>query len=322
MSRWDDKILAAADKISKGIEKGADYISNLNTSKAENKVQIPQSSNEGERKVKHCPSCGHTVSSIDLFCPACGSSLEDAKASSAAQTLANNLMIIDSQKEGIIRNFIRTKQDKISEKATQKAQMIKSFPVPNTKKDLLEFIHMAASNINTKIMLGQTDNSSLDLDAIKSEQLLSGAWLEKMEAIYQKARTLLSGDTDFIKIENIYNAKKNEIETLKKEIEKKKKRNNIVAAVIMLIFVLGLVVGTIFGIRGERQAKIEKNEHLEALVMEIRQDIAEGNYNEALLKTNKVRLKDGDSSEEEDKWDRQREALIREIEKAQGTTDR
>lgn len=314
MASWDKTLLQAADKIAKGIEKGAERISNSAPVNAET---TPNTSNNDVEKDKHCPSCGHKVSSIDLFCPACGLSLEDTTASSAAQTLADKLAVIDNQKEGIIRNFIRVKQEKISEKATQKAQIIKAFPVPNTKKDLLEFIHLAASNINTKILLGQTTDSSLDEDAIKSEKLLSETWLEKMESIYQKAQTLLAGDADFLKIENIYSAKKHEIDALREELRRKSRRSNIGMAILMGMLVLIMIVITSVGYLQERQEKITKNDQLETLVVEIRQDMAEGNYSEALLKTNKIRLKDGSSSDEEKKWDRQREDLIKEIEAAQ-----
>ena len=83
----------------------------------------------------------------------------------------------------------------------------------------------------------------------------------------------------------------------------------------MLIF-LGLFAAIFFGIKSENQEKAAKNNNLETLVIEIKQDIADGNYDAALLKTNQVRLKDGGSAEEEAKWDRERETLIKIIEEA------
>lgn len=310
VANWDERILSAANKLSKGIEKGAEYIASKAVQQPAVQSVSQQANSAPPPARKKCPSCGHVVSSIDLFCPACGSSLEDMKASSAAQVLANNLNAIDSQKEGIIRNFIRTAQDKVSEKATQKAQMIKAFPVPNNKKDLLEFIHMAASNINVGILLG-TSNPGLDADALRSEKLLSQTWLDKMETIYQKAKTLLTGDADMSKIEAVYQAKKTEIERIKEELRKKQKKGNVGLLLSVVVFILAIVATAFFGIKSEQK----KTDDLEALVTEIRQDIADGNYNEALLKTNRIRLKDG-STEEEIKWDQTRDSLVREIENA------
>ena len=110
MGRWDDKILSTADKISKGIEKGGDYISSLRTPKNEINIQSSQNDAGMDQRAKHCPSCGFTVGTLDMFCSACGSSLEDSKVSSAAQVLSNNLMAIDSQKEGLVRNLVRNHQ--------------------------------------------------------------------------------------------------------------------------------------------------------------------------------------------------------------------
>ena len=137
MGKWDEKILAAADKISKGIDKGTEYL--LGSDASQNKSAVPQSqvASRPVDEVRHCPSCGHVVDSLDLFCPACGTSMESSVVSSAAQKLADSLAEIDSQKEGILRNFIRTHQDKVSDNALKKAQVIKSCPVPNNKKDLV-----------------------------------------------------------------------------------------------------------------------------------------------------------------------------------------
>ena len=310
MANWDENILSAADKISKGIEKGAEYIASKISQQPATQSTSSQVDKTNPRETKHCPSCGHTISSIDLFCPACGTSLEDTNASSAAQFLANSLSAIDSQREGVIRNLIRTAQDKMSEKAIQKAQMIKSFPVPNTKKDLLEFIHMAASSINVNVLL-DAGNSNLDRDSLMSEKMLSETWLAKMESIYQKAKTLFSDDDDFSKIESVYSVKIAEIEKLKVELKRKKNKANIGFLIMAVVLVLILVAMN----TSEIISKKGKTDGLEALVTEIRQDIADRNYNEALLKTNRIRLKDG-SAEDEVKWDQTREKLIQEIENA------
>ena len=312
MSNWNEKILSTANKLSKGIEKGADYIASLNTSKQEATLQLPQSEETSERTVRHCPSCGYSISSLDLFCPSCGSSLEDTKVAPSAQLLASNLSAIDSQKEGLIRNLIRTHQGNVSDKTTQKVNMIKSFPIPNTKKDLLEIMHMAASNINTKVLFGKPLNSDLSDDAYKTEKLLSEAWLDKMENIYQKAKALLSGDSDFPKIESLYMAKKNEIQSTRDALAKKNHKEKKTGSILLLVLFLGLLAILYLA---EIKPNAEKANELDSLVVEIRQDISDGNYNEALLKTNKVRFKNG-STEDEVKWDQIRETLIKEIEDA------
>lgn len=53
-----------------------------------------------------------------------------------------------------------------------------------------------------------------------------------------------------------------------------------------------------------------KVKELERLVIEIEQDISNGDYDTALVKTNRVRLDDDFSSDENEKWNKEREYLI------------
>lgn len=313
MGKWDDKILSAADKITKGIEKGADYVVNLRTPPNGIKLQSSQNDAGMDQRAKHCPSCGYTVGTLDMFCPACGSSLEDSKVSSAAQILSNNLMMIDSQKEGLVRNLIRNHQGNVSDKATQKATMIKSYPIPNTKKDLLEFMHMAASGINSKLIAGVPDPTLTGVDTIRTEKLLSQTWLDKMEGIYQKAKALLASDPDFAKIEAIYAAKKAEIQSYCVKVKKSNKKAGRIFLIILLALILG--GGALFYFIGYKP-HLARIERLNSLVVEIRQDVKDGKYAEAFLLTNYVRLNDGFSSDADTEWNHKRNELVREIEKA------
>ena len=168
MANLDKTIVNAAEKIAKGIEKGASIIASGRTTQPQQQIQMQKQDKKPESAVYSCPSCGHAIGSLDIVCPACGMTIEKDNCSSAAQVLSYNLSVIDGQKEGMIRNFVRTHQGNISDKAIQKSQMIKSFSVPNTKKDLLEFIHMAASNINSKILINDTTGLPKDADLVKS----------------------------------------------------------------------------------------------------------------------------------------------------------
>ncbi len=266
-----------------------------------------------ERSPRHCQSCGHAVGSLDLFCPACGCALEDSRTSSAAETLANSLMAIDNQKEGLLRGLMVSLSNRNLEKATKKAQIIKTFPVPNTKKDLLELIHMCATNVDARIIAGRFENLAKTPDEIKVETLLSEAWMQKLESTYQKAKVLLQGDPDFPKIESIYTAKRDEIEALQQK-PKRKMKLKWLAVIPAIGFVLFAVFGMSNMIKREKEEKYERNHSLEMLVLEIREDMSKGDYDDALLKTNYIRMKDGVSPEEEARWDREREGLIDEIE--------
>ena len=59
-----------------------------------------------------------------------------------------------------------------------------------------------------------------------------------------------------------------------------------------------------------------KEHKLEQIVEEIEEDIANKNYDSALIKANKLHMDDGWSSESKEHWDEEREYLIDMIEKA------
>lgn len=60
---------------------------------------------------------------------------------------------------------------------------------------------------------------------------------------------------------------------------------------------------------------------LEELVNEIMIDIENGDYEEANIKANKLHYTSNWSSEIEDKWDETREALLKQIKKAEKEED-
>lgn len=99
------------------------------------------------------------------------------------------------------------------QKKQQKANLIINYSVPNTKEDILEFMILACSNINVKQGI---------------DDVVSKAWLSKLEQVYQRAQITMKNSNDFIQIKNIYDNKK-------KEIKDKKKRT--------LIIVLACILG-------------------------------------------------------------------------------
>ncbi len=87
-----------------------------------------------------------------------------------------------------------------AQKAQEKASLIINFSIPNTKEDIMEFMILAASNINVKKVVHD--------DVTK-------AWITKLDQVYQKAKISMSGHPDFPQIENIYKQKKQELKNRK-----------------------------------------------------------------------------------------------------------
>ena len=90
-----------------------------------------------------------------------------------------------SREDSFVRNYRSSKPSGFNK---EKAYLIKNYPIPNTKEDIFEFMMAASSNVLRE-----------------EEKEIYEAWLIKLEQTYQKAKILFSGDSDFKKIQQIYN---------------------------------------------------------------------------------------------------------------------
>lgn len=118
--------------------------------------------------IHKCPHCGETLRPFELVCPSCGYEIQEKKATSSVRDFYQELSMVQS--------------------VTQKDHMIRNFPIPNTKADIIEFMIIASSNI-----VGEDEKDIYE------------AWTAKFEQVYQKALILFEKDDDFDKIQNIYN---------------------------------------------------------------------------------------------------------------------
>ena len=86
------------------------------------------------------------------------------------------------------------------QKKEQKYNLIVNFPVPNTKEDLLEFMILISSNIDSK----------KELDDLETK-----AWISKLEQVYEKANLVMGDTPHFSEINNIYTHKKRQLKIRK-----------------------------------------------------------------------------------------------------------
>ena len=160
-------------------------------------------------EIHKCPSCGEVLPSFVGNCPSCGYELRGTSATNSVKELYGELnrTTAEVQKDNLIRNF----------------------PIPNSKEDIIEFMILASSNI-----LGE-DN-----------QDIYEAWLAKFEQAYQKAILLFSSESDFTKIQRIYeNCQSNILSEKQRKINKVTVDTivrNIAVCVGMLLFFVAIVV--------------------------------------------------------------------------------
>ncbi len=182
--------MAYCGNCGKEVSEGAKFCANCGqpvnfevSSKNERKIVY-----EGE--IHKCPSCGEVLKAFEIICPTCKFELRGAKSSSAVKDLVEKI-----------------------EKAAleiQKIEIIKNYPIPNTKEDIFEFMILAYSNL---MYLNEKD--------------LSDAWLVKAEECYQKAEVSFKKDSDFEKIESKYWEIKIESKEKENKIQREKKEQKI-----------------------------------------------------------------------------------------------
>lgn len=118
-------------------------------------------------EVHKCPNCGETLDSFVAHCPSCGYELRGAAATLSVNQLYQELSCATSTE--------------------QKTTIIRNYPIPNAKEDIIEFMILASSNI-----------SGEDVHEIFE------AWVAKFEQTYQKAQITLQNDASFTQIKEIY----------------------------------------------------------------------------------------------------------------------
>lgn len=168
--------------------------------KAKAEASAPKSTKYGD--VRKCPACGSMIPALAGVCPECGYEFSGIDANLSSKKLADGLIAIDKEcevemqnefdkfkpnswsseeREGEIqRERIRLKAKYKSLKRQRKKTLIETFPIPNTKSDLFEFIS--------------------SLQARMSGSLLAPAYRRKVKECLTKAKALYPTDPIFLKL--------------------------------------------------------------------------------------------------------------------------
>lgn len=192
--------------------------------------------NEG---VRHkCPSCGELLKSFETVCPACNHEIRGRTATNAIQLFFEKISLETNEKIRI--------------------ELIKLFPVPNNREDIIEFMLLASSNFDARYYATN-----------KATDSISGAWLSKIDQCYKKGKIMFSEAGDISAIESIYNEVHN-----KTENEKKTKVLMTFVGIVLIvgslilmvyigesnsalsyIFMASLVIGIVILVKGLRKNK-------------------------------------------------------------------
>lgn len=125
-------------------------------------------------KIMNCPQCGAIINTFLSKCESCGTEFRGLNVSQSVKEFAQKLSEADSNK--------------------QRLYLIKEFPIPNTKEDIMEYMILTSSNIGYKN----------DLYKGEEAEAYEEAWMTKFLQGYQKAKLVFVNDRDFSKIQKMY----------------------------------------------------------------------------------------------------------------------
>lgn len=253
-------------------------------------------------KLYKCPSCGEVLKAFEIACPSCGHELRGTKASNAVKEFALKLEAIESRREYEKPRGIFAASEamvRISKADEQKISLIKSFAVPNSKEDMLEFMILATSSMNMKAY--DTSNTNIT----KSEKELNEAWFSKVKQVYEKAKRVYSSDDTFAEIDELYRK-------CNQNIAKSKKKG--IMKWVLLFGGPWLILGGIglsLSISAPKD-EAKEIERLESIVLEVQEAIDDGEYRHALRIADSIDYQRYEI-EAERKWDIEREYWIEKV---------
>ena len=164
----------------------------------------PTSSNYGT--IKRCPNCGSVLDSFAVKCPDCGYEIRNIAAVSSFAALSQRLDSVDSemaanrntnQKRSFLDSLLGDDSLPDPEEVSyKKAEIIKTFPIPNTREDIIEFlmnaIPLSKNPFKKRFWGGGSEEKDVDEEA--GGPIIRRAWKQKSEQIIFKAKILFKND--------------------------------------------------------------------------------------------------------------------------------
>ena len=208
-------------------------------------------------EIHKCPNCGATLASFVKNCPECGYELRD--------------IFSDYSVREFSRNYANATSN------SKKIDLIRTFIIPNTKEDILEFAILASSNIDES---SYAASSSVSADGVSQRDIID-AWMAKFDQAQQKANLMLTDDPYLDKINKLYTDKKKELKNAKKISVGKRIlggvfENDFIRFAVPSIIGILLLSVILMGVEGSGAKKLEKQ------VKQIETCISEENYDAAL----------------------------------------
>jgi hypothetical protein len=157
--------------------------------KAKTTSSSPSAKSNKEGDIKKCPACGAHVHSFVSKCGDCGHEFRNIEAVSSIKALHLELQKGEEDERNKPRSWAEKMDGELAVAkavANRQKSIIASFPVPNAKEDLLEFLSIANSEASKKL--------GFFIASVHPEAVLKNAWKAKCEQLIIKSRLTFNDD--------------------------------------------------------------------------------------------------------------------------------
>ena len=195
----------------------------LKKNEAEKKAQAaPKSNKFGD--VKKCPACGAIVQSFQGVCQECGYAFENVEANSSVRKLSAEL-----EEKGVEKWKNDDGEWEKEEDYEKMAAVIKRFPIPTAKSDLIELITFLQTLL---------EGRDIEQDSAH-DGALRNACEAKIQECLRKAKHRFPNDKDFTAI---FNDLDDFFENHNKQIKEINRKNTIVG---IILIIAGIALGRV-----------------------------------------------------------------------------
>ena len=146
-----------------------------------------EATNQKYGNVLKCPSCGAQVVGGSALCPECGYAFSNVGANSSYEKLSAKLEAIEVAYRD--KSSISIPLYGVSNKVKEMANVIRMFPIPNTRADLLEFLASMSAQISS-----MKEGQSIQ---VFEDQMMRKAYEAKYNECVNKAKISFANDPDF-----------------------------------------------------------------------------------------------------------------------------
>ena len=143
-----------------------------------------------------CPQCAAAIESFSTRCPYCDTEIKNIKSSFSINRLNEELMKAEEKARnqehagGFVGNFMKMFDSETEMEArifNAKSNIIRTFPIPNTKEDILEFLTLAVSNVKT-IKINFVEKIAGESGTVGYKITYKNAWMSVCQKVIMKAR--------------------------------------------------------------------------------------------------------------------------------------